>query len=140
MQNSPSSSPTGNVEILDVRPVARQSPPTDVLAQVQGIVSEMHKQNLQVIASAVQQVSAHAVRTTLDQSHSTIVGTLHAIGILLAVRFILLLSLVGAFALAVMAMQHPTYEAIGIFVSFVALTVIPLVWLDRNGRRKTTEQ
>ena len=132
-----SPSETGNVELLDVRPVPKRpiDPPPDITA-IGTLVAEGQKQTLQAVAQVAQQVAQAAVREALNASGTSVIGALHAIGILLAVRFILLLSLCGAFALAVMAMQSQTYQAIGILVSFVALTVIPLVWLDRNGRRK----
>lgn len=50
-------------------------------------------------------------------------------------RIILLLSLIGAFVLALMASYGGNWMGIGLFVAYCAMTVLPLVWLDWNGRR-----
>lgn len=57
-----------------------------------------------------------------------------AIAKVLAVRFQLLLSLMGAFVLAVMAMQWQTSAGLYVLMAFCALTTAPLVWLEFKGR------
>ena len=63
-----------------------------------------------------------------------VLGALDAIARVLAVRFLLLLSVVGAFVLASMAMASQSPMSLSILCAYAALTVIPLVWLDRTGR------
>ena len=136
----------GNVETLSFERVpprhmqdapAHQMPAAPVLdiADVQNKLLELHNQSVATLTRTVQDVAHSAVQSALNASNATVLGTFHAIGTILAVRFILLLSLIGAFTLAIIAMESPTIPAIIILVSYVALTVLPLVWLDRNGRR-----
>lgn len=68
-------------------------------------------------------------------NRSQIIAVLQAIALVLAVRILLLLSIVGGFVLAVMAMRAPSTEAIVVLISYCCLTVLPLVWLERYGRR-----
>lgn len=53
-----------------------------------------------------------------------------AISRILAARFLLLLALIGAFVLAIMAMQAQTTASIWILVSYCLLTIAPLVGLQ----------
>lgn len=62
-------------------------------------------------------------------------GAMSAIAGLLAVRWILLLSVVGAFALALSA--HDAFSAT-VFAAFCGLVVVPLIWLDHTTRRGKT--
>lgn len=57
-----------------------------------------------------------------------------AISRVLAVRLQLLLSLLGAFALAVMAMQWQSSAGLWLLIAWCLLTVIPLVALEWAGR------
>ncbi|HXE51256.1 MAG TPA: hypothetical protein VN663_22955 [Ramlibacter sp.] len=67
-----------------------------------------------------------------DQLHAAFV----AIARILAVRFQLLLSLIGAFVLAVLAMQWQSAAGLYVLVAFCAGAVAPLVWLEFSGRRR----
>jgi len=53
---------------------------------------------------------------------------------LLAVRVLLLLSLLGGVTLAVLAERDGGYQAVGVLVSYAVLIVIPLIYLERNPR------
>lgn len=57
-----------------------------------------------------------------------------AISRILAVRFQLLLSLIGAFVLALHAMQWQTSAGLWVLIAFCALITGPLVWLEYSGR------
>lgn len=57
-----------------------------------------------------------------------------AIARILAVRFQLLLSLIGAFVLALGAMQSQSTAGLLVLIAFCALTVLPLVYLEYSGR------
>lgn len=56
-------------------------------------------------------------------------ATLTTIAALLAVRMLLLLSVVGAFGLAYLAMQQATAMTLAVCIAFDVLIVCPLVWL-----------
>lgn len=151
MQTSSSSEradESDNVEVIGFkvaaqRPVPETAPPPpvdqEILLSIRQTIAENNAKIVSTLQTDlpkfIQQISSAAVKSALDASHTNILGTFQAIGTILAVRFILLLSLLGAFALAWTAMANPTYPAIIILVSYILLTVLPLVWLDRGGRR-----
>lgn len=58
-----------------------------------------------------------------------------AIGFAVSARFMVFLSVLGATALAVMAMRAPTMMAIVTLAVFCVLTVLPLVFLEISGKR-----
>lgn len=58
-----------------------------------------------------------------------------ALGYAVSARFLLFMSIVGAFALAVMSMLHPTVMSIVILGMFCLLTTLPLVWLELRAKR-----
>lgn len=60
---------------------------------------------------------------------SALLAVFAAIAKILAVRLQLLLSLVGAFVIALLAMAWQSYIGLAILGAFCLLTVIPLVWL-----------
>ena len=142
--------PGNNVDVLSFQPVdakeyAKDSVPvaqpdnSALISAFQQIVTAQHQQVITTLQTEVpkfvQHLAADAVKQALNATQTSVVGTFHAVATILAVRFLLLLSLVGAFALAWTAMAHPSYPAIIILISYVLLTVLPLVWLDRNGRQ-----
>lgn len=49
---------------------------------------------------------------------------------ILAVRFLLFLSLIGAFVLALQAMERQTIPGIAVLVCYALLIIAPLVWLE----------
>lgn len=53
----------------------------------------------------------------------------------LSARLLLLLALIGAFVLALMAMDRQTPLAAAILVAYALLTVAPLVYLELRGKR-----
>lgn len=53
---------------------------------------------------------------------------------ILAVRLILLLSVIGGFVLGVMAMMAQSWPSLAILTSYACLTVLPLVWLEVGQR------
>lgn len=54
--------------------------------------------------------------------------------LILATRLMLLLSLAGAFVLALQAMEHQTYPAIIMFCAYCLLIIAPLVYLEIRSR------
>ena len=66
---------------------------------------------------------------------ATLLAVFKAISMVLAVRFQLLLALIGAFAVTLLAMEQQSYIGLGILVAYCGLTVIPLIllaWPDRG--------
>jgi hypothetical protein len=57
------------------------------------------------------------------------IGAFQAVASVLAVRFLLLLALLGGFALAFLALRAGTPQAAGVLVAYAVLVIIPLVWL-----------
>jgi hypothetical protein len=57
-----------------------------------------------------------------------------AIARVLAIRFQLLLALIGAWVLALLAMQWQTQASLFVLIADCVLTVLPLVWLEFSGR------
>lgn len=64
-----------------------------------------------------------------------IVAAFTALGYALSARLILTLSLVGAFALGVMAMRTNTVLSMCILIAYCALTVVPAAALEILGKR-----
>jgi hypothetical protein len=58
-----------------------------------------------------------------------ILGAMAGLGSVLAVRLMLLMAVVGAFALAWQAMPSPSLTAICLVLAYAATVVLPLVWL-----------
>ena len=94
------------------------------IATMQGSLSVQIARDIQ---AEVAKVTAAAVRASG-------VGVFHAVATLLAVRLLLMLSLIGGFALAFLALRTGTYQAGGVLVAYAVLIVIPLVWLERSPR------
>lgn len=78
--------------------------------------------------------AAVIVPPKVDQSR--ILVAILAVSRVVAVRLQLLLSLMGAFVLALMAMSHQTMLGLAILGAYCALTVIPLVWLAWPDRQR----
>lgn len=64
------------------------------------------------------------------------VGVLAALASLLAARLLLLLSIAGAFVLALLATRSESYPGLAILVAFCLLTVVPLTYLDVVTHRR----
>ena len=67
-----------------------------------------------------------------------IVAAFAALGYAVSARLILLLSLVGAFSLAVMAVMSATVISLLILVAYSVLIVIPIVLLEAYGKRPSS--
>lgn len=62
-------------------------------------------------------------------------AVLRSIATLLAVRFLLMLALIGGFVIAIMALRDGSYQADGILIAYACLIVIPIIWLERQPRQ-----
>jgi hypothetical protein len=65
-----------------------------------------------------------------DEKSRAFMDMIEAIALILSARAILLLTLAGAFILAVSAMFDPTVMRLGILCSYCVLAVLPCVWLE----------
>lgn len=136
-----------NVETLGFTAVPRKVDPEAAPAIDADVLRAVMSDSVQQIMVALQPQLMKAIAETgklgveraLESHHSSVLGTFKAISLILAVRALLFLALAGAFALAWTAMGNPSWPSIIILISYVLLTVLPLVWLDRNGRRSSNE-
>ncbi|MGB6501649.1 MAG: hypothetical protein WBG19_09705 [Thermoplasmata archaeon] len=71
--------------------------------------------------------------------YSAIVAVIRAISAILAVRLFLLLSVIGSFVLAYLAMLDTTTHSIWVLVAYCVLTVLPLVFLSFKDTVKAKE-
>jgi len=130
-----------NVERLSVRPVAPRvvgsvdalPAPSIDLSAITAANQQMFLETMKRLVPEIQQIAraaaADGVQSAVRSTHSTVIGTFQAIATILAVRFILLLSVIGGFSLAVMVMQSPTLTGAAILGGYVVSTIWPLVWL-----------
>lgn len=70
------------------------------------------------------------------RADSAFIGVLAALATLLAARLLLLLSIAGAFVLALLAVRAESNGALAVLVAFCLLTVIPVVVLDVITHRR----
>lgn len=61
-------------------------------------------------------------------------ASFEAIARILAIRLLLLLALVGAFVLALIAIQSPSLQPLYILTAYGVLAVLPIVWLEQHGK------
>lgn len=73
--------------------------------------------------------SAPDPRKPIDEQ---ILQVMEKLALVLAVRFMLLLSVIGAFVLALIAMGAPSVMAISVMVIWCAATIGPLCWLAQK--------
>ena len=110
-------------------PVVESPPPAGVT------ISDIH-----VVLARQEAVAAQLARVTQQTQNqgrinAQVLAVIIALCRVLAVRFLLFLSLIGAFVLALEAMSLQTMAALAILVAYSVLTLGPLVILEvRHGR------
>lgn len=72
----------------------------------------------------------------LLQTFNNILPVFSALAAVLAVRIFLLFAVVGAFILAQAALDNGQTHSLYVLIAYCAFTILPLVWLDLQGRRK----
>lgn len=98
-------------------------------------IREAIRAELTPIAHSVSDIAMRAAAAGLVGARlASAQGLLHAVAALLAIRLLLLLALLGGFALSVMALHAGTYQADGLMVAYAVLFILPLVWLERHQR------
>ena len=70
-----------------------------------------------------------------SRADQAFVGTLAAIGSVLAARLILMIAMLGGIALAVMALLNGSWTAVACLASYAMLILAPLVWLESRQRK-----
>ncbi len=125
-----------NVRAVGPRPAAAEPAPTFDPAALQNTIVESLRQFLPAIQQTARTAATEAANSVVASANNTLVGVFHAIAQILAVRLILLLAVVGGFALAVMVLQTPTPVSAAVLAGYVISTVWPLVWLDIAGKKK----
>lgn len=66
--------------------------------------------------------------------HAQILDMFQVFALILATRLMLLLTLAGAFVLALQAMEHQTYPAIIVLICYAVLIIAPLIYLEIRAR------
>lgn len=130
-----------NVERLSVRPVEMVEPPPAAAAPQLPLVPPPAPINVVPIEAlrplAEQIASAAAARAAQQTAQSLGAGLVRlwaGIGTVLAIRLLLLLSIAGAFVLAMLAMDHRDVASLGVLVAYAVLVVLPMVYLSRFNR------
>ena len=140
--------PSDNVERLSFRPLPPKTRPADLaptapdfdLSAVQATIATALAEHSKAAEQRALAIANHAadtaIKAALGKSNSSIIATFHAIATILAVRFILLLAVVGGFVLALLVMSNPNVIGACVLAAYVAATVWPLVWLDIGARKQ----
>ena len=134
----PLTTPTQTTSDVEERLIALQTrrppdlePITDDVARANRLIAEM-AQRVNDQTDAINELKARPVAPSRMSEH--VLGALRAVAMVLAVRFLLLLSLFGTFVLAVMAMTHQTVVSLALTAAFAVLTLVPLVVLEVRHR------
>lgn len=74
------------------------------------------------------------VERRMLKRHEPILDMFTVFSRILAVRFLLFLSLIGAFVLALQAMDRGTIPSISVLIAYSLLTIAPIVFLEIRGK------
>lgn len=116
-----------------VRPA--ESPPAATTPDLTAATAQMaavHQRQENLAAHLTQKAQQLQNQSRIN---TQVLAVIVALTRVLAVRFLLFLSLCGAFVLAIEAMQRETIPALAVLVAYALLTLGPLVALEiRHGR------
>lgn len=85
--------------------------------------------------NVMHQIAAKAAADAVCSAHfSAVAHTWRAVAGLLAVRYLLALSMVGGFSLALLALMIGTWQAAGAVLAYAVLIFLPLVYLETRPR------
>ena len=90
-------------------------------------VERLHKQDERIDHLAARPASP-------SRLPEAVLGTLRAVAMVLAARFLIVMALAGTFVLALMAMQNQTPTGVYLTVAFALLTLAPLVFMEVRQR------
>ena len=71
----------------------------------------------------------------MEAEYSAILAAMQVAAKIIAVRFFLFLSLVGSFALAIMAVNNQTSQSAYVLLLYACVTTLPLTVLEIVGKR-----
>ena len=87
-----------------------------------------------VLERIADQASRQAAVAAAAAVRGSAIGVFQAVATMLALRVLLLLGLVGGFALSWRALDLATNTAIGVVIAYAVLIMIPLVVLERSPK------
>ena len=130
---------TGNVERLSVRPIEIAAPvemaPELPLVPAAPPINVVPIEALRPLAEQIAaQAAARAAQATAQSLGVGLVRIWAGIGTVLAIRLLLLLSILGAFALAWLAMEYRDVASLCVLIAYAVLVVLPMVYLSRFNR------
>jgi uncharacterized RDD family membrane protein YckC len=114
--------------VVAIRDDAPLPPGIDLNALAAAVVARI---DLNPIASQAAAAASAAAEAAVRGSS---IGVFRAIASLLAVRVLLLLALVGGFALSWQALQLNSPQAVAVLIAYAVLVMIPLVLLERGPK------
>ena len=116
----------------------------DELAAAVSVIREEMVASAATIAASIRDTPVPvpvAPQGTDDGLMNVIVSSFGALAYALSARALLLLSLIGAFVLAVMATERGGMMGLGVLIAYSLLTVCPVAWLEaRKQFRGETNQ
>lgn len=120
-------------EVVDDEP----SMPVPVAEQSSAPSSQEINQAIRHVAAQEASATAkRAIQEAAQKLDGSISRTIKMIAAIFAVKSILLISVIGAFVIAVMAMENNTNAGLWILMAYSCLTVIPLTILDSRSRNQ----
>jgi hypothetical protein len=87
-----------------------------------------------VAEAATKEAALVAAKAYQASREGALLSVLHALAALLAIRWLLMIAGLGAFALAYWSLQVGTPLALATLISYAVLIVIPLVWLESRKK------
>jgi len=86
------------------------------------------------LAAVLERIADQAAVAAAAAVRGSAIGVFQAVATMLALRVLLLLGLVGGFALSWRALDLATNTAIGVVIAYAVLIMIPLVVLERSPK------
>ena len=143
LSNEPSQHAPAGVERLSVEPVpSRPRRPLHAVESQpepsQTLETPQPPPGFAAAVAAAKQQGALASQGAAQQAslNAQVQAVFAAISRVLAVKAQLLLTLIGAFVLAIMAMREQSSMGLYLLVAWCCLAVLPMVWLDFAGRQR----
>lgn len=126
-ESSAQATGAGSVERLAVEPI--QSRPRRMLRAVEDAKAAVEE--AQAVAATMPVIIERP-----PSLNDHIQAAFSAIARILAVKLQLLLTLLGAFVLALGAMAWQSQMGLAVLIAWCCLAVLPMVWLDYAGRQR----
>lgn len=70
-----------------------------------------------------------------EEVSQVVLAAFASLGFALSARFLVFLSLAGAFVIAIMAMRAHDLMGLSVLALYCLLIVLPLIWLELNAKR-----